>query len=115
MDLSEYAGVFEDGYTDEDIDSVLPRLSDELGLTVVCVWDFVDEYGPGGDSQLCVDLDGEARELPHGLWELLVDSEVQDIAPIAGGPHPEIVLNALVDYEAGSGLGHQYHREWRNA
>ncbi len=113
-DLSAYRGIFEDGYTDDDLSRTLPLLSQDLGIWIVGVWDFLDEYGGGGNSDLAVLLDGQAHELPDGLWDLLVHGLGSGrIAPVAGGPHPDIDLTRCTDYH--SPADSQYHYEIRNA
>jgi hypothetical protein len=115
VDLSDYKSVFADGWTDEDLDSVLPRLSAELGLQVVGVWEYMSEWGPGGSSDLAIEVDGEARELPDGLWAWLVDGEgTGQIDPVPGGPHPDIDLSACFDYSLPRG-GCQYHYSYQNS
>jgi hypothetical protein len=113
-DLSEYRGTFEDGWTDEDVASVLPRLSADLGLPVVCVWEYDSQYGAGGSSDLAILSDaGTALELPEGLWQLLVDGQGSgEILPEPGGEHDDIDLEKCFDYEHPS--DHQYHYEYRN-
>jgi hypothetical protein len=73
VDLSQWRSTFADGWTDQDINSVLPALESRLGVRLLCVWDYRDRHGFGGPSTLIAVVDGEARELAGGLWELLVD------------------------------------------
>jgi hypothetical protein len=115
VDLSQYRATFADGWTDDDLDSVLPRLSADLGLRVVCQWDYLDEWGAGGDSDLAIEIDGVARELPAGLWDLLVEGEGSgQIDPTPGKVHANVDLARCVDHAAARG-GHQYHLDIRNA
>jgi hypothetical protein len=99
-DLSQFAGVFADGWTDDQIDGELPVIGQALGLELRCVWEYRDEYGCGGHSDLAVLADAQLRQIPDGLWSLLVEGD--DAACIAAelpaGPHPDWpALSALVE------------------
>jgi hypothetical protein len=92
VDLSEFRSRFANGWGDDDIDSILPRLSRESGLDLRCAWEYVDQWGFGGNSELIVVLDGQARELPDGLWELLGEGDGDgfiDPSTVGKGPHPD--------------------------
>ena len=71
--LAEDFGCFRDGYTDNDINRVLPRWSEALELDLGAVWAFRDGVGFGGDSDMHVfhfNALGNRRgyALPEGLW-----------------------------------------------
>ena len=55
--LADLKGVFKDGYTPEEIRSVFGRISDEGGPYLVCVWDYADDAGYGGNSQFYAEDD----------------------------------------------------------
>ncbi|NGO40605.1 hypothetical protein [Streptomyces ureilyticus] len=55
--LADLHGRFEDGYTPEDIRAVFMRIVDADGPYLVCVWDYADEYGFGGNSQFYAEND----------------------------------------------------------
>ncbi|BBY54153.1 hypothetical protein H7J07_05955 [Mycobacterium koreense] len=82
--LADLEKVFANGYTPDHIDSVLGDIFDRTGVSLVCVWEFIDGDGCGGDSQLYVlDDDGEnLYELVGDLWPWLLDGKSE--AP--GGP-----------------------------
>ncbi len=108
-DLSHLRGTFAEGYTDEDIDRVLPELSRLLGGELCCVWEYVDVWSPGGSSDLVAIIDGEARELPAGLSALLHEEDhdgpsVIDAAAIPAGPHSEINLAATCPWRSERGF-----------
>lgn len=70
---ADLRGCMEDGYDSDKVNSVLGAISDASGLMIVCVWDFYDEYGPGGNSDFYVDPEdgGPLRELVGDLWRWL--------------------------------------------
>ncbi|MGC9478840.1 hypothetical protein ACP4I1_32455 [Streptomyces sp. WG4] len=49
--LAELHGTFELGYSADDVRSVFGRIADEGGPYLVCVWEYADEYGFGGNSE----------------------------------------------------------------
>ncbi|GAB2718141.1 hypothetical protein [Kitasatospora kifunensis] len=51
VDLQDLRGRFEDGYTPENIRSTFGRIQEAGGPLLVCVWDYADEDGFGGNSQ----------------------------------------------------------------
>jgi hypothetical protein len=70
--LADLRGRFEDGYTTSDIRAVFGRIFDESGLYLVCVWDYVDEYGAGGSSQFYAeDEDGDLSEVQPEIHQWL--------------------------------------------
>lgn len=90
--LADLTGVFADGWTEDDISSVLADVSERLGRQLVCVWEYTDLYGCGGHSDLAqIGPDGTLLQIPAGLWELLVDGDEHasiDLAA-AAGEHPD--------------------------
>ncbi|MFJ2589662.1 hypothetical protein [Streptomyces sp. NPDC087538] len=50
-EMADLHGRFKDGYTPEDIRTVFYRIYDTVGIYLVCVWEYVDEYGFGGNSE----------------------------------------------------------------
>ena len=75
VDLSEFRGTFADGWTDDDLRSVLPQINELLCIRIVCLWDAYDDYGFHGHSNLYVDTDEGLATIPDGLWQLLVGGE----------------------------------------
>ncbi|MEU6349983.1 hypothetical protein ABZ896_11715 [Streptomyces sp. NPDC047072] len=39
-----------EGYSDDEVADVLGSVAEVTGVHVVCLWDYVDRYGCGGDS-----------------------------------------------------------------
>lgn len=69
-------GVFADGWTSEEADAVLPRVSQALGLELRATWEYVDERGTGGHSQIvAVTPDHIALVVPDGLMAFLEDGD----------------------------------------
>lgn len=81
-DLYEFAapdelrGCMDDGYTPDEVNSVLGQLSAMTGLRLVCIWDYYDEYGYGGNSEFYIEaLDGKSLfKLAGNLWAWLSKS-----------------------------------------
>jgi hypothetical protein len=97
--------MFAEGWTDEDSDHVLRDLEDTLGLQLRCVWEYRDEYGFGGHSELVAVIHHQAVTLPAGLWELLVDGTGDGVVDpgTTGDPDPEIDLQRLAAAQSASG------------
>ncbi|MGW2540246.1 hypothetical protein ACWC5I_05070 [Kitasatospora sp. NPDC001574] len=55
VELGDLHGRFEDGYTPEDIRSTFGRIHEAGGPYLVCVWDYADEEGFGGNSEFYVE------------------------------------------------------------
>ncbi|MER7223329.1 hypothetical protein [Streptomyces rubradiris] len=71
-DLADLYGRFEDGYGPDDIRAVFGRIHAEGGPYLVCVWDYADEYGFGGDSQFYAeDADGRLFEVQPDIHRWL--------------------------------------------
>lgn len=69
--LAPYAGAFQDGYDEVDIDTVLSGIT---GAELVCVWEGRDECGPHGHSQIIGRVgEGPWRELHPDLWDYLTN------------------------------------------
>lgn len=81
----ELRGCMEDGYTAEDVNRVFGQIHHDCGITLVCVWDDHDAYGPGGNSQFYVDTgSGTLLELAGELWRWLNENPHSPNSP----PHP---------------------------
>src|SRR6266511_2297879 len=79
-------GCMRDGYTDDDVNGVLGQLGQTVGLTLICVWDYVDTWGPGGNSDFFVHApDGQLHELTGDLWRWLNDHPNDPQAPAHPG------------------------------
>ncbi|MGA5183027.1 hypothetical protein [Streptomyces pseudogriseolus] len=62
--IAHLHGRFADGYTPDAIRSVFGRIYDEGGPYLVCVWEYADAYGFGGNSQFYAEgEDGELFEV----------------------------------------------------
>ncbi|WP_446041122.1 hypothetical protein [Streptomyces sp. SID1121] len=70
-EIADLYGRFEDGYSADGIRTVFARIYDEVGVDLVCVWDYADEYGYGGNSEFFAeDEDGALFEVQPDihLW-----------------------------------------------
>ncbi|AXV10003.1 hypothetical protein DVS28_b0233 (plasmid) [Euzebya pacifica] len=99
----DLSGMFVDGYTDNDINALAAVVASHTpGWALACVWDFVDEAGCGGDSEIVAVLpDGTLADLPDGFAAALND----DVTPSPADPMlPGPARNAL-DRDALVGVG----------
>jgi len=78
-EIGETRGVFQEGHTSEDVDYILPIVSEFTGHHLVVVWDLNDTYGPGGDSQLCVEKGERLFSVPEAIHDWLYDEEAAGI------------------------------------
>lgn len=73
---ADWRGFFENGYTPEDLEPFFDEVQSETGVTLVCVWDRVEDGDLCGDSCWYV-LDSSdpvrLRELTGALWEWAAD------------------------------------------
>jgi len=60
-------GRFRDGYTEEDVNTAFADLGEATGLRLVCVWEYRDSFGCGGNSEWF------AEDSSGGLWDLAGD------------------------------------------
>lgn len=80
-------GIMVDGYSPDDVNRVLGRLSDVTGLLILCVWDYYDDYGFGGNSDFYVNVNGRLHYCTGDLWPWLNGSvENPDTPPDPGTP-----------------------------
>ncbi|MEU0770536.1 hypothetical protein [Streptomyces albogriseolus] len=107
-DTEDLRGCMRDGYTPEDVNRVFARLESVFGVRLVCVWNYVDALGFGGNSQFYVEHGGRTFELAGDLWRWLNRPPGAADAPATPG-HPSSWLGAAVpltfDYED---WGHNY-------
>ena len=71
--FADLNGVASEGWTDLDAEAITVDLENVYGVRFICVWDFHDDYGFGGDSSLAYrdNVVGRWREVPPALHELL--------------------------------------------
>ncbi|MEU9837465.1 hypothetical protein AB0D67_38520 [Streptosporangium sp. NPDC048047] len=70
--LSELRGRMSTGYDDGAVNSVLGQISEAVKQRLVCVWDKIDTWGVGGNSQFYWETeDGQLLELVGELWPWL--------------------------------------------
>ncbi|MEU6680864.1 hypothetical protein [Streptomyces sp. NPDC046925] len=62
-ELADLRGRFEDGYTPEGIRSVFGRIQDAGGPYLVCVWEYADAFGFGGNSEFYAETAGGFYEV----------------------------------------------------
>lgn len=73
-DLAELRGCLHGGYNPDGVNRVLGRLSQVTGLQLVCVWDYVDTAGPGGNAQFYIERKrGRLYTLSSKAWHWLSD------------------------------------------
>ena len=71
-EIADLRGRFKDGYSAEDIRTVFSRIYDAGGPYLVCVWDYADEAGFGGNSQFYVEDDnGDFHEAQPDVHQWL--------------------------------------------
>jgi hypothetical protein len=81
--LTVHKGLFAQGHADDDINAVLAEFT---GARLVCVWDYHDEWGFGGNSEIigrpitATGQGGEWRRLSSEVTEFLYDPE-SDLDP----------------------------------
>ncbi|MFI7049062.1 hypothetical protein [Streptosporangium sandarakinum] len=70
--LSGLCGRMADGYDDKTVNSVLGQISEAVKRPLVCVWDKIDAWGFGGNSQFYWEAeDGQLLEFVGDLWSWL--------------------------------------------
>ncbi|MEU0110668.1 hypothetical protein ABZ313_35630 [Streptomyces sp. NPDC006251] len=71
-EIGDLRGCMDDGYDADDVNRVFDRIEEATGLSLVCVWEYFDSFGVGGNSQFYVSLgDDELHDLTGDLWEWL--------------------------------------------
>ncbi|MFF9786304.1 hypothetical protein [Streptomyces nigrescens] len=87
-DISDLRGCMVDGYTPEDVNRVFGQLEDALSVRLVCIWDFHDAYGYGGNSQWYLENeDGRLHDLAGDLWQWLnADPDEASTPCLPGAP-----------------------------
>jgi hypothetical protein len=83
--LRDYAGVFKDGYTPEDVDRAMGAVRDATGIELAILWDFCDEAGFGGNSDYAISYLGDLYD-----FEDITEDEADIPSFLAGdGPCPD--------------------------
>ncbi|WP_280470680.1 hypothetical protein [Nocardia farcinica] len=81
---AELRSRLDDGYDSDLITAVLGQISDASGVAVVCLWDYYDEFGYGGDSDFRIlSPHGQLYHLNGDLADWL--TETHDHAPAHPG------------------------------
>lgn len=71
-----FRGAFAQGYTPETVNAVLGPISWANGTRLLVLWDRIDEYGPGGDSNVyALGPDERLHEVDPELFEFLLDPQ----------------------------------------
>ncbi|MET9265232.1 hypothetical protein [Amycolatopsis sp. NPDC004079] len=102
----------DDGYTPENVNSVLGQLSDLLpGFSIVCVWEYIDAYGYGGNSDFYVESEsGEALFCIAGdLWKWLNMRPDDPGSPEAPGDPASWVGGACAEFTTADLVGDGFH------
>ncbi|MFF7250504.1 hypothetical protein ACFZBU_42315 [Embleya sp. NPDC008237] len=88
--LADVRGSMFDGYDADRVNTVLGRVNEAFGIRVVCVWNYVDAFGFGGDSDFYVeDAEGRLHYLSGRLWLWLNRAPDHADAPEAAGTPAE--------------------------
>lgn len=111
-------GAMAQGYTPDQVEAVLGYLGERSGLHLVCVWDFHDTFGFGGNSSFYIEADGYFHDLVGDLWGWLNRPGGDPDAPATPGhPHDWVgVMStevAMSDIEFTDDGDHNYAREVR--
>jgi hypothetical protein len=66
--IADHRGSMAGGYDDHDVNRILGRIGNAAGLRLVCVWDYFDSAGVGGNSQFYIEENGgRLREVAGDL------------------------------------------------
>ncbi|WSM80960.1 hypothetical protein OIE78_35390 (plasmid) [Streptomyces cellulosae] len=99
-DLEDLRGCMVDGYDADDVNRVFDRLEEATGLSLVCVWEYFDSFGVGGNSQFFVALeDDRFHEVAGDLWQWLNGDPHSPSTPDAPGS-PGTWVGARADIAA---------------
>ncbi|MEU8075967.1 DUF6283 family protein [Catellatospora citrea] len=84
--IADLAGCMVDGYTPEQVNLVFDRLREVFGVELVAVWEYLDVWGFGGNSDFYLRAEeGRLRELAGDLWRWLNDSPDDPDRPTTPG------------------------------
>lgn len=83
---ADLRGSMADGYDSDRVNRILGRVGKASGLRIVCVWDYHDAIGVGGDSDFYVIVDGRFHHCAGDLWRWLNTSPDDPDAPAVPGP-----------------------------
>ncbi|EWM19644.1 hypothetical protein KUTG_09948 [Kutzneria sp. 744] len=83
--IADLRGSMDDGYDDDSVNRVLGRISEASGLRIVCVWDYYDAFGVGGNSDFYVNVDGRLHYCAGDLWRWLNGSTEDPDTPTVPG------------------------------
>ncbi|OBF67493.1 hypothetical protein A9X06_04890 [Mycobacterium sp. 852002-51759_SCH5129042] len=90
-------GSLADGYTADEVNTVLGQVSDLAGVRVICLWDYFDgEFG--GQSSFYVEDDEAILELGGELWDWLTESPDSPDCPATPGNPAEWFGCAAPDF-----------------
>lgn len=96
-DAASWAGRLTDGWTSEELNVALPALSAVVGVELAVLWEYQDQWGFGGDSELvAVTEDGSLAEPPVGVQRYLVDGDVP-LASLGRTAGPLRIPNVHID------------------
>lgn len=98
----DLAGVFANGYEPEDAADVFDQIAQEADVDIICVWDYFDCSGYGGDSRFYVRENGASGhvlyELAGGLWPWLFG----DVPASRGPGEPSSWRGSEADFDLDS-------------
>jgi hypothetical protein len=71
--FTKYERCFNEGYDEDAINDILGHIQELTDTTIVCLWEFRDHLGYGGESELFLLDDGALYCLGGDLWPWLLD------------------------------------------
>jgi hypothetical protein len=105
--LGDLALAFQNGYTSEDVERVGWAVEQALGLPLIVVWDYVDDFSSGGSSEEFLYQAG-LKQLPECLFDLLFEGKplggdtleeaLASLAPAGGTDTADIVALDAYNY-----------------
>lgn len=108
-------GRFQQGYDNDDFRRVATEIKAVTGAEIVCIWQYFDDFGYGGDSEFYLVDGGRLYELAGDLWPWL-SADARDLeAPESPGDSATWQGSAsAIEYENLSGDGWNYALEFRD-
>lgn len=92
--IADCEGVFADGYTDDMTRKAFGAIRAATGVALVCIWEYSDDWGYGGESCIYIVKDDILHEIDSTLYSWLtcytkVD-QLPEPADWAGAARPDL-------------------------